>query len=315
MTTAGKAATLLVAAVMLASCSSPPHSAADLAHDLSAKVSVDGIIAHLRKLQEIADANKGSRAAGTPGYDASVDYVAKTLRDKGFDVQTPEFDRLEITQQGAPNLTVGGRRYQVDQASLLASTPAGGLSAITLRPKKAAGCAGADYDGVNIRNAMAIVDDTGCSVVDKQNTATARGAVGLLVVSQPGAAGGTPGLFGPGYYQELKVPVAVIGNDADAALRRTTAQVRLTLDTKATNVKSRNVVAQSKNGDTHNVVMAGAHLDSVARSPGINDDASAVAVLLETATALGSQPQTPNAVFNATGKRITDLPITLEKLL
>ena len=32
---------------------------------------------HLRKLQEIADANDGTRADGTPGYDASVDYVAK----------------------------------------------------------------------------------------------------------------------------------------------------------------------------------------------------------------------------------------------
>ena len=46
------------------------------------------MLAHLKKLQEIADANGGNRALGTPGYDASADYVAQTLRDKGFDVQT-----------------------------------------------------------------------------------------------------------------------------------------------------------------------------------------------------------------------------------
>ena len=46
-------------------------------------------MAHLQKLQDIADANGGTRVAGSPGYDASVEYVAKALRDKGFDVQTP----------------------------------------------------------------------------------------------------------------------------------------------------------------------------------------------------------------------------------
>ncbi len=42
---------------------------------------------HLQKFADIAKANNGSRADGTPGYDASVDYVATVLRDKGFDVQ------------------------------------------------------------------------------------------------------------------------------------------------------------------------------------------------------------------------------------
>ena len=47
------------------------------------------MLAHLRALQDIASANGGNRAAGTPGYDASVDYVAKILRSKGFDVLDP----------------------------------------------------------------------------------------------------------------------------------------------------------------------------------------------------------------------------------
>ncbi len=91
-----------------------------------------------------------------------------------------------------------------------------------------------------------IVDDTECSVVAKQNAAIAKGAVGLLVVS----AGGTEGLFEPGYYQKLTLPVAVIDRTTDAALRRTTAPVRLTLDAQASVAKSRNVIAQTKTGDT-----------------------------------------------------------------
>jgi hypothetical protein len=252
---------------------------------------------HLRELQKIADANGGSRANGTPGYDASVDYVARVLQDKGFDVQTPEFEVLDRTEGGKPQLTIGGRNHSVDQASLLITTPRGGLNAVTLRPQRAsAGCRSADYGTISMKGAIAVVDDTGCSIVDKENAAVDKGAVGVLVVSAPGPGGSPAGLFTPGYYQKLTVPVGVIGNDANAALRRTTAPVKLVLDSKPVMKKARNVLAQTKSGDTRNVVMVGAHLDSSARSPGINDDGSGVAAVLETAVALGSAPQIRNAV-------------------
>jgi Zn-dependent M28 family amino/carboxypeptidase len=291
------AAVIAVAVAGLASCSSTePAPPVDLSRDLAGKVTADAMYPHLRKLQEIADANGGSRAEGTPGFDASVDYVVKALKDKGFDVQTPEFDRLERTEGGNPTLTVSGRAYRVDQASLLITTPPGGLNAITLRPQKAPGCTAADYGTVSVKGAIAVVDDTGCSVSVKQNAAVAKGAVGLLVVSAHGASGSPAGLFTSGYYEQLRVPVGVIGSDADSALRRTNAPVRLVLDSKPVMVKMRNVVAQTKSGDTKNVVLAGAHLDSSAHSSGINNDGSAVAALLETASALGGQPEITNAV-------------------
>jgi Zn-dependent M28 family amino/carboxypeptidase len=272
--------------------SSPP----DFARQLAEKVTADGMYTHLRKLQDIADANDGTRADGTPGYDASVDYVAQALRDKGFDVQTPEFERLDRMQGGNPALTVARRNYHVDQASLLVTTPPAGLSALTLRPQKAPGCRAADYGSVSVKGAIAVVDDTGCSVVDKQNAAVAEGAAGLLVVSAPGTSGAPAGLFTPGYYQQLTIPVGVIDKDADAALRRTDAAIRLVLDSKPVMVKSRNVLAQTKTGDSDNVVLVGAQLDSVRSSPGINDNGSGVAAVLEAAAALGSEPQVENAV-------------------
>ena len=288
------AAVMAIAVTALVSCSStePTHTP-DLARDVAGMVTADGLNTHLRKLQQIADANKGSRAAGTPGFDATVDYVAKVLRDKGFDVQTPEFDSMTGTVERGQKITIAGRDYEVDQASLLVTTPPGGLNAITLRPQKAAGCTGADYGQVSVKGAIAVVDDTGCSVGDKQNAAVAKGAVGLLVVSAPGRPAG---LFKPGYYQNLKVPVGVIDANADAALRRTNAPVRLVLESMPVMAKSRNIVAQTKSGDTKNLVVVGANLDSASHSPGINDNGSGVAALLETASALGSDPKLTNAV-------------------
>lgn len=284
-----------LAAAVVAGCSSgPTPPATGLPHDLAERITVDAMFAHLRKFAEIADANDGNRAQGTPGYDASLDYVAQLLRDKGFDVSTPEFERLDTMRGGDPALTVSGRRYPVDQASLLVTTAPGGLNAPTLRPGKPAGCAAADYAGVQVDGAIAVVDDTGCSIVVKQNTALAEGAVGLLVVStsRPSPAG----LFTSGYYGQLKVPVGVIDKTADTALRRTSAPVRLILDNKAEMVKSRNLVAQTKTGSTTDVVMVGAHLDSIAAGPGINDNGTGVAAVLETALQLGGSPQIHNAV-------------------
>ena len=286
------------AAALLSACSSaePDPTGPAFAQDLAGKVTVDGMDTHLRKLQEIADANDGTRAEGTPGDGASLDYVSQFLRDRGFDVQTPEFELLDRSEGGNPNLRIAGRNFPVEQASLMITTPSGGLTAATLRPQKAPGCRTSDYDGRSVKGAIAVVDDTGCSVVAKQNAAVSEGAVGLLVVNTRGTNGSPAGLFTPGYYQELTVPVGVINPDADAALRRTDAAVRLTLDNKPVMKKARNVIAQTKTGDTKNVVVAGAHLDSAAVSPGINDDGTGVAALLETAAALGAEPSITNAV-------------------
>lgn len=294
-------AALVAVSALVASCSSSnaPAPVAEWGPDLADKVTIDGVYGHLLKLQEIADANGGNRADGSPGYQASVDYVAQQLRDKGFDVETPEFERLSGSQGGRPVLTVAGRNFRVEQASLMITTPRGGLKAITLRPRRPAGCSAADYGNVSVAEAIAVVDDTGCSIVDKQRIAAEEGAVGLLVVSQATPSrpvGAPPTLFTPGYYNDLKVPVGIIDPAADAAVRRTDSAVTLVLDKKPVMTTSRNVIAQTKTGDTKNVVFVGAHLDSVQSGAGINDNGSGVATVLETALQLGGEPGTANAV-------------------
>lgn len=295
----------LLAVALTTSCSSKPPAPApvDLARELPGKVKVDQVFAHLRKLQDIANANKGSRADGTTGYDASVDYIVKLLSDKGFDVSTPEATRLGAQQQGPETLTVGDRTFSIDQASLMIQTPPGGVSAPAVRAAKLPGCAAGDYAGTAVKGAIAVTDDTGCTIVDKQNAAVSSGAVALLVVIGQTA---TRGLFTPGYYKQLKVPVGVIGGDADTTLRRTSAPVRLKLESRSTLAKSRNVVVQTKTGSAQNVVVVGTHLDSAENSPGMNDNGSGVAALLETALQLGPSPAVNDAVrfcFFAAGKQ------------
>ncbi|WP_205876213.1 M28 family peptidase [Mycobacterium camsae] len=289
--------------LLVAACSAPqsspagsPVAAPDPARALAAKVAADNMFVHLRALQDIANANKGNRAAGGPGYDASVDYVVKTLRAKGFEVSTPEFERMRNVSEGKPSVTVGGRGFPVDQASLLVRTPPGGLTGQVVRPTQAAGCGAGDYPGALPKGAIALVDDSRCSVVDKQNAAVARGAAAVIVTSQPTGQGAPPTLFNPGYYNQLTVPVAVVGAAGATALARSSASVRLVLDAENVKIVSRNVLAQTKTGSSDEVVMVGTHLDSPVNSPGIINAGSGVAAVLETALQLGPLPPVANAV-------------------
>jgi len=81
-----------------------------------------------------------------------------------------------------------------------------------------------------------------------------------------------------------------------ARLRAAPGAVTLTVDASTTAITARNVIAQTKTGSTSDVVMVGAHLDSVPEGPGINDNGSGVAAVLATAAALGSSPEVKHAV-------------------
>ena len=64
------------------------------AEQVAQAVTAEGLHAHLAALQRIADENGGTRASGTPGYDASVEYVAEQLRRAGY---TPHLQRVRYT--------------------------------------------------------------------------------------------------------------------------------------------------------------------------------------------------------------------------
>ncbi|AQA03840.1 peptidase M28 [Mycobacterium sp. MS1601] len=289
----------VLSVLVLAGCSSQPAPPApepvvNLADHLAEQVTEAGMAVHLQRLQDIADEFGGNRADGTPGFDASVDYVVKMLQDKGFDVEITEFERLENRSPGRPTVTVGGRAFQVDQASLLLQTP--GVNGPVVKPTRSPGCAAADYPTQVPRGGIAVVDDTACSVVAKQKAAAAKGAAALVVVSAGGRNGSPPGLFERNYYEQLTLPVAIIGDEGGAALRRATGPARVVLDGRTVKLTSRNVVAQTKTGSASDVVMVGAHLDSVPEGPGINDNGTGVAAVLETALRLGAEPDITNAV-------------------
>ena len=71
--------------------------------ELRTVVTTKAIMKHENELQAIADANDGTRVAGSPGYEASVGYVMKKLEAAGYKVSRQDFD-FDAFVQRTPRL-------------------------------------------------------------------------------------------------------------------------------------------------------------------------------------------------------------------
>ncbi|GAA1430059.1 M28 family metallopeptidase [Mycobacterium cookii] len=271
-----------------------PVSAPDFAASLRGRVTTDAMMAHLTKLSDIAKANNNTRAVGTPGYDASVDYVAGKLRDKGFDVQTPQFE-ARVFHADPGSVTIADKKFEARALEFsLATPPVGVTGPLVAVPVDASpGCNVADYDNLPVNGAVVLVDRGTCPFSQKEKAAVQRGAVAMVVADNTieEKMGGTLGES-----TDVKVPVVSVTKSDGALLRTMTGPATVQLSAETKTISARNVIAQTKTGSTSDVVMAGAHLDSVPEGPGINDNGSGVAAVLETALQLGNSPGIHNAV-------------------
>ena len=116
--------------------------------------------------------------------------------------------------------------------------------------------------------------------------AAERGAVAMIVANNVDGdeMGGTLG-----EETEVKIPVISVTKAVGERLRADPGNTTIKLNAGVRVERTRNVIAQTKTGSTSDVVMIGAHLDSVPEGPGINDNGSGVAAILETALQLGAR--------------------------
>ncbi len=273
-------------------------------------MTVAGVREHLEAFQKIADNSTdpvypGTRAAGTDGYDDSVDYVAGLLRAAGYQVTLDPVDitfnfPAELRQltpvaatyetgvfTGSGSGTVQGRVVPVD---------------INLTGTRAStsGCEAADFNGLDFSgpNDIALVQRGTCFFGTKAYYADQAGAEAVIVFNQgnttdrealvvadassvdapiPGAPGPVTHTI-PVVGASFQQGVALAAPGATAFVKVLPAEIRTDF----------NVIAELPGKNPDNVVMAGAHLDSVIEGPGINDNGSGSAAILETALLLAN---------------------------
>ncbi|MEU3163889.1 M28 family metallopeptidase [Streptosporangium sp. NPDC006930] len=276
-----------------------------LANVFATQIKGSNVKKHLDKFQQIATANGGNRAAGSPGYDASLAYVQDKLRKAGYKTSTTDVEfplgweeaSPSVLQQTAP---VAKTYTNPTDFVTVVSSSGGDVTAqvqvvdavipVPATPNTStAGCEASDFAGF-VPGRIALLQRGTCPFIDKATNAKAAGAAGVIFFNE-----GQPGRTDPLLFDILEwrfgFPIVMastaVGLDLAASPNTT---VRLKVDAETEVGRTKNLIADSRWGKSGEIVAVGAHLDSVPEGAGINDNGSGSAAILETALKLAYVP-------------------------
>ena len=276
-------------------------------------VSVPSIVKHQIELQKIASLNGDTREVFSPGYSASLDYVVKTLKAAGYSPKVTQFNYpfwnetkpavLNWNNGTPPKSYKPGTEADNDQPTAdfitMANSPTKEIVNTAVIPANnnvdpptggsAAGCVVADYPAA-VTGKVALVQRGTCPFVQKWAAAQEAGAAGVIIYNE----GNTPARQNPLFVDnqiDATIPAVIssytLGNDLLQAYKAgNNPRVDFKVYGTFTDRFLPQVLAETKDGDKNNVVVVGAHLDSVPEGPGINDDGSGTAALLSMAEEL-----------------------------
>ena len=317
------AATLVIVPNAWATHPSKPSPRDKDARHFVGDVPVSRILHHQFKLQQIARRNGDTREVLSGGYTASLDYVVKTLERAGYKPQINMFD-FPFWRETAPpvlnRVTPTPKTYvpgdadddgspAVDFITLGNSPTASALNKKvvptndigTIPPATAgsstSGCEATDYPPETVGNIALVMRGT-CAFVQKAEVAQQVGAAGVIIFND----GVGPGRQNPVFVLnqvDLTIPAVIssfaVGKELYDAVNAG-ENVTATLSTFGIQQERLlpQVIAETKGGDKNNVLVVGAHLDSVPAGPGINDDGSGVGTLLAQAEAMARKHNANN---------------------
>jgi Zn-dependent M28 family amino/carboxypeptidase len=246
---------------------------------------LEGAREHQAALQAIADANGGIRVSGSPGYDLSVDYAAGVFAAAGLEVTRQAFQFQTFITLSPSILEQVSPPPAGPVANGIFSYSGSGdvTAAVTALPAPPAdgtpGCEAADFAGFPA-GTIALISRGACSFAIKATNAFNAGASGVVIYNNaPGVLNGT---LGNSF--ALDIPVTSVTQAVGQQLAATPGLVmRIKTDTFRGIATTENLFAETPWGDPDSVVMVGAHLDSVNAGPGIQDNGTGSAAILEVA--------------------------------
>jgi Zn-dependent M28 family amino/carboxypeptidase len=284
-------------------------------------VTPDNVFKHQADLEAIADANGGTRDSRTPGYQASVDYVVSQLRSYGYRPQITQFNLPEWVENSTPVLTrtdvdpdesyTPGTAADDDSPNVdfitFELSPSGNLTNLPVVPTNdivipspggtTSGCEMEDFPAATA-GAISLIQRGTCPFVQKLANAEAAGAAGVILFNEGDTAARENALFRSGP-ADLGIPAVLssfaVGNELYQAYQAgQNPTVSMTIDAQVNDRFLPQVFAETQGGSPNRVVVAGAHLDSVAAGPGVNDDGSGTSAQLEIAKQIAANNLVPN---------------------
>ncbi|KAH6952598.1 hypothetical protein DER45DRAFT_573674 [Fusarium avenaceum] len=250
----------------------------------------------LQNLYQIALDNGGNRAFGLPGYNASLDFVLSHMRrGNHFDITVQPFThpfshfrKISLTGPDGENVAVVSLQY--NHATPLPGGVTAPLVLVPIDDTRGSGCFEDQWKDIDVKGKIALIKRGKCQFPNKLKLAKASGAAAAIVFNDDPKQTAGSGSLGADNVGKL-APAGVITYDIGTAWAKRLQdgeklEINLTIDVSVEKRETWQIIADTKEGDADNIVMLGAHLDSIQEGPGINDNGSGVAALLSIAQSI-----------------------------
>ena len=249
------------------------------------KINVDNIYNNIDYLAKVP------RVAGTTAEYNAVQFIENEFKSYGYDVEIQEFTFTGYTPPSSMELSVEGFTEKLN-LSAFTYTPSGEVTGELVL----AGLGKKDeLAGVDLTGKIALIKRGEIPFGEKVLNAAAAGAAGVIIYNNvDGAVNGTLGGASDQYVPAVSLTQAE-GEALAAHVQNNTVSASLKVKGAVTEErKSHNVIATKKPTNkkkaNNDVIVVGAHHDSVELAPGANDDASGTAMTLELARVLKDVP-------------------------
>ncbi|UFJ39019.1 M28 family peptidase [Brevibacillus humidisoli] len=245
-----------------------------------------------RMYETIRFLSQSPREAGSPGENQAVAYLKNRFASYGYETQAQSFPFAHYKEPTTLSLSVSGFE-DVDWS--LGSFHFGVNGEVTGELVDGGIGSESDLAGKDVSGKIVLVARGVIPFADKILNAAKAGAVGVIVYNNtPGILHAT--LSAP---DERLIPAITIGQEQGNQLVKRLASgekatASFVVEGALTTLRtSHNVIAVRKpdtDEGTGQIVIVSAHHDTVAGSPGANDDASGIAITLELARVLADVP-------------------------
>lgn len=270
---------------------------------------------HLENYLQIAKQHDGNRARASGGYAASVAYVLAELREVGhtprrerFDVSASEVLGPGVMTMNAPRerkFLPGRNRLRTGDFTPVRGSPPGEVTAdvaavavqLGANNRSVSGCYRWQFDdgrgGSVVAGKIALLQRGDCPFAQKVFQAQSAGARAVVIFNQGDSAkrlglmrGDLDGRFDHGIRIPVVFVTTAVGQELVRLLDGGRVELTVATDTARRADSVHNVILDLPGERSDEVLVLGAHLDSVSRGPGINDNATGSATLLELAKPL-----------------------------
>ncbi|KAI0000610.1 Zn-dependent exopeptidase [Xylariaceae sp. FL0662B] len=260
---------------------------------LQDSIKTENLVSRSHDLYAIAELSEHeyghpTRVISSDGHGATLDYIYNALAKFG--------DYYSLSQQPFP--AVMGKVYE-SRLVIGHEVPKSALP-MSLTPPTADkqpvhgdlvlvendGCAASDYPA-SVSGNVAFILRGKCSFGAKSALAGKSGAVAAVIYNyDSGDLSGTLESPTPDHVATFGLSGKEAGPIVEKLKKGEAVDAIAYIDAEVKTIQTINIIAQTVDGDPNNCVMLGAHSDSVAEGPGINDDGSGSLTLLEVATQL-----------------------------